>query len=337
MTYDYHHVALGGTFDHVHAGHARILDLAFHIGKKVTIGLTTDVFIREKNLAVAIEKFNTRKAGLLTYLRENHLSERAEIISLNDIYGTAAEDTTFDAIVATRETLPNAVTINKERKKRGLAALTIVTVPFLKGTDNKIIRSTRIRKGLINRNGTSYVQLLSKQKQLNLPPYLRKLLRKPLGAIVEGTERTIPVTAARAVKQIHQDNPVMVITVGDIVTSSLRSAGLVADVAVIDLRSRRRKLTATTTSDGIRVPNPAGTIRHEAVKALHAAITTVLTVHKKQVLIIKGEEDLLALPAILLAPLNAMVLYGQSDLGIILIPITEKIKEQVAGIVTQFE
>jgi uncharacterized protein (UPF0218 family) len=58
--------------------------------------------------------------------------------------------------------------------------------------------------------------------------------------------------------------------------------------------------------------------------------------HHKQTIVVAGEEDLLALPAILLAPLGAIVLYGQWDRGAILVKVNEEKKKEVLGIVEKF-
>ena len=61
------------------------------------------------------------------------------------------------------------------------------------------------------------------------------------------------------------------------------------------------------------------------------------------VLVIKGEEDLLVLPAILEAPIGSFVLYGQPPMindgssGIVLIKVTEDIKTHVNTLLTKFD
>lgn len=334
MKYQYKHVCLGGTFDHLHAGHKRMLDFAFHVGQTVSIGITTDVFVEKKLLAKSIQSFHIRREYLMDYLTQIDCEKRVNLFSLEDIYGIADTDNTLQAIIVTRETNSNGLKINRKRKENQLPALDILSVPLLKGEDSKIVRAERIRKGTINRTGKSYLHLFTKARQLNLPPRLRELLRKPLGTIIEGEERFASFTAEKALRAIQKSQPVQTILVGDIVSDSLAAVGLKPDLIIRDNRSRRKDLSIRRKAKNT-ITNPPGTIKQEAVRGIYRAISTSEKQTKR--IIIKGEEDLLALPAILLSPLNSVVVYGQADMGIIVIPVTEEKKEQVAGIIKQFE
>lgn len=334
MKYHYNHVCLGGTFDHLHAGHKRILEFAFHSGQYVSIGVTTDQFIQRKFLSSSIQPFEQRLSQLTDYLKQNNWDTRASMFPLEDIYGIAATADNIQAIVVTKETNANAQKINIRRISKKLPPLDILMVPFLKGQDRKIVRAERIRKGIINRNGKSYLQLFAKNKPLYLPTALRRQLREPLGTIIEGTERNSTDTAKKALQTIEKHRPVLTVLVGDIVTDSLLAIGFEPEVIIRDFRSRRKELPQEKILAGA-INNPPGTIQPAAVKAVFDAISIIQP--KLKEIIIQGEEDLLALPAILLSPLNSMIVYGQADKGIILTPVTEEKKEQIAEILQQFD
>lgn len=336
MSYQYKHAVLGGTFDHLHAGHKRILDFAFHIAAQVTIGIVENP-IEEKPYQATVESNQMRREAINSYITQNKLSKRAHIVTINDIYGPAADDPNFDVIVTTKETKPNAQKVNTKRLTNNLPLLAIETVPFLKSLDNQILRARRIRKGEVSRHGVSYVELLTKQRQLDLPPRMRELLRKPLGIIISGEERFAKLTAEKAAKIIQRKKPYMVICVGDIVSKTLSLAQLAIQVKVIDYYTKRKQITTIRTLPKDLVANPPGMIKLDAIKALRMAIIKGQTSTSTQVVRIKGEEDLLALPAVLLAPLGSMIIYGQVNLGIILVPVTEEKKDMVAGIIKQFE
>ena len=333
----YKNAVLGGTFDHLHAGHKRILDFAFHIADHVHIGVTSDDFVKDKNLANLIEPYSTRIESVKQYILENKLESRSSFEVLSDIHGSAAESDSIDLIVATGETKANAVEINKRRKSLGKKELKIVTVPFLKGTDGKIIRSTLIRQGKINRSGYTFASQFQKSTERVLPPRMRELMRKPLGMIIEGELRFANLTAQKAVKKINRLEPTMVIAVGDVISDSLKKAGLTPDISIVDYRTRRMKISPGRKKEVYDVTNPAGLIRSVAVRKIKKQIEKLILKKKAVKIVIKGEEDLLVLPAALLAPLGSIVVYGQADFGIILVKVNESIKEKIYGLIKQFD
>ncbi len=142
-------VAVGGTFDRLHAGHRELLRVAFTSGEKVLIGLTSDSIARKKGA----ESYEKRLAELKRFLAEEGFTEQAEIVKLEDYYGPAVSDAELEAIVVTEETLARAKEINALRRKRGLKELEIIVVPLLLAQDGKPISSRRIRRGEIDREG----------------------------------------------------------------------------------------------------------------------------------------------------------------------------------------
>src|SRR5258708_1199528 len=261
MHYRFHHAIVGGTFDRFHLGHQKLLTSAFAQSEKVTIGIATDELIKDKSLATLIEAYETRNQSVSNFLSEQKFANRFEIIPIYDIYGNSLTDTTIDAIFVTDTTKTNALKINEKRKEKGFAPLEIITVPFVLGDDGEIISSERIRKGEIDREGKSYVKLFLSQEVFHLPEDVRQALRDPIGHVQ--TDMSAVVTSL--------DSKAMVITVGDIVTSSIVQEGRPADIAIIDGKTRRAVVepeNAVSIADLKRsvTKNPAGTITQKAVK-----------------------------------------------------------------------
>jgi pantetheine-phosphate adenylyltransferase len=142
-------VVVGGTFEILHKGHLALLKKAFELGK-VTIGLTSDSFVKElkKN---EVASFEERKRNLENFIKEN-FSTKARILKINDIYGPTLKEN-FDFLVVSDETLKNAKKINQKRKKLGKKEIEIVKIGMILAEDKKPISSTRIKNGEIDRLG----------------------------------------------------------------------------------------------------------------------------------------------------------------------------------------
>jgi Uncharacterized protein conserved in archaea len=98
-----------------------------------------------------------------------------------------------------------------------------------------------------------------------------------------------------------------VITVGDYCSHHLQS-----DIKIFDKKVQRRDFDqkhACTTN----IKNPAGTIQKEAWNAITEAI------RQKTNLCVDGEEDLLVIPAVILAKQKTLVVYGYPNKGICLL------------------
>src|SRR5258706_12772558 len=94
-------VVLGGTFDHFHLGHQRLINTALKHSQHVIIGITRPHMYHNKQFSHLIQSFEIRKEQLEKYLKENGYINQSTIISLDDIYGNTLEDQNIDAIFAT--------------------------------------------------------------------------------------------------------------------------------------------------------------------------------------------------------------------------------------------
>lgn len=152
---------------------------------------------------------------------------------------------------------------------------------------------------------------------------VRSFLKRPIGLLIKGG----PSETIRVVKQmVEERKPAKLIAVGDTVTKSFLEAGLKPDLAIIDTLTARQPALARLGSSWadrvVSVENPPGYIFAEAI----ALIERVLKEERRVLVIVKGEEDLLAIPAVLSAPLSSIVTYGQPGEGLVAIVVDEGVK-----------
>jgi len=337
MPYQYKHAVLGGTFDHLHAGHKHILSKAFESAHHVTIGVTSDDFVKEKELSSCIQSYDIRTQNLEKHISHMNLVDRVSFEKINDIYGSANTRDDIDAIIVTKDSEPNAHVLNNKRVENNLSKLPLIRISLLKDADDVVISSTRIRQGIINRKGNVFMDSFSQAQKHSLPQKIREQLQSPIGEVILGNMDSPIDTAQKVVERIRKMNPTMVIAVGDIIVQTLEQAGFIPQIEIIDYRTRRSDLSTKGDRQEVDAINPPGTITSNAVAVIESAIRSSQKTPKVKRIVINGEEDLLALPAILLAPLGSVIIYGQFDRGIVLVEANEEMKERIAEIIRQFE
>ena len=166
-----------------------------------------------------------------------------------------------------------------------------------------------------------------------MPESLRPMLQKPLGKVFKDTKSLL--------HYINIMKCVIIVAVGDIIVDSLLKEGIDPDVKVIDFRSRRKAIIRTdhyrsVPDKGQSLINNPGTINLKTSEVIKEKIKLALYKKEKSWIVVSGEEDLLALPVILFAPLNSLVLYGHWQYGIIAVEVDEKIKDRVRKIIKKF-
>lgn len=153
---------------------------------------------------------------------------------------------------------------------------------------------------------------------LSLPETARDAMREPLGPIILESDLVLHVRRSDTI-----------ITVGDMVTITLVNAGYQVALALFDYRTKRsensdfKERLAMLQGDRARARNPPATITKELWTGLETAMLKVNT-GGRVLLEIEGEEDLGALPAILMAPEGARVLYGMPDRGIVVVTVDKR-------------
>jgi len=145
-------VATGGTFDHIHKGHAALLSKSFETGNKVVIGVTSDEFARREG-KVPDQRYDVRVAALEKWIRENYPGRDYLVAKLDDYFGPGIASPDVQAIVVSEETSKRVPIANELRAKRGFPPLKVVTVEYVLAFDRGPISSTRIRNGEIDKDG----------------------------------------------------------------------------------------------------------------------------------------------------------------------------------------
>ncbi|KAF9053040.1 hypothetical protein BJ165DRAFT_1444980 [Panaeolus papilionaceus] len=121
-------VALGGTFDHLHAGHKILLSMAAYItSRKLIVGITDDILLQKKVNKEVMENIVERTNKVRDFLTLFKPSIHPDIVPITDVYGPTGWDPDIQALVVSKETLSGGEAIAKHRKAQNLPALQ----PFL--------------------------------------------------------------------------------------------------------------------------------------------------------------------------------------------------------------
>ena len=132
-----------------------------------------------------------------------------------------------------------------------------------------------------------------------------------------------------------KEKPACLITVGDVVSQNTLKAGLHPKIVIVDDKAMRES-TRPIRMEAARktiVHNPAGTLTPETWLAVRQALRQ----QQPTQIVVEGEEDLLTLVAVVEAPENSLVVYGQPREGLVVVKVDEKIKKRVKEIVDSME
>ena len=146
-------VAMGGTFDVLHRGHRKLLREAFGVGRRVMIGISSDVFVRSLHKPHKVDSYANRKRDLERMLSRWKVLSRATFVPLDDRFGPTVTSSKIDALVVSRRTMKTGHEINRIRRTHGLRSLVIVPIDLILADDRRPISSTRIHRGSIDREG----------------------------------------------------------------------------------------------------------------------------------------------------------------------------------------
>jgi len=160
-----------------------------------------------------------------------------------------------------------------------------------------------------------------------LTPELRKKLKKPVGILIRGS---FAETMKKLKRMVEEEKPPKIVSVGDTVSKNLVKNSIFPQLAIVDGRVMRRKIPpiTLTADETVYVRNPQGMITDEAF----AEIQRSLRQKHRIKMVVDGEEDLLTLVAVLHAPENSFVVYGQPREGVVVVRVTDEKRAEVTEI-----
>ena len=318
---------VGGTFDRFHDGHKELLLTALEVAELVEVWITNDVMSASKS--PFLQSFEDRRESILAWA-----DERITTHELEDNWGPAPVRKDCDSIICTPETLSNCQSINEIRLTNGLLPLEIIEVSHTLDETGGIISSTRIRAGLIDRNGKQWLKESDRSKTYLFHRGLDSELKEPAGELFLGPEQSPEVAMSAAMENIA---PGGIIAVGDVSVETLLEMGVTPDIGLVDGMTKRSELIEKVDLSSfdilLKADNPAGAITPSLIDSIDAAL------HNDQTTCIEvdGEEDLAPIIVHLLAPLGTNVIYGQPGKGVVLRITSRAAKEQCRGLLSRFD
>lgn len=311
----YKTIGLGGTFDHFHNGHASFVEFAAGLADRLVVGITDPELTKFKPWQETIQPYFKRAQSVHRFCQRYQIKH--QIIRLIDPFGPTIEPgAKIDALAVTESTIAGGDKINEIRRGMKLRDLPIHIHKLLEDEDGKTLAAFRIRSGVVNREGVVYGHAFA--NDLKLSQNQREFFQKVHGEIVEQ-----PMLHAK-----------FRIAIGDITLRKFQSSRWPFSLGIYDGHSQRQKIDHIFVEPPENIPkikNPAGVITNQIFKFLADFFENSegrqKQKRKQNLLMIDGEEDLAGVAAILAAPLNTIIYYGQPDQGLVELTVTEKIKD----------
>ena len=162
------------------------------------------------------------------------------------------------------------------------------------------------------------------ERDLVLPEKDRQMFKEPLGTELYDSD----------LETFHAQTTL--ITVGDVVSLTFRKRGMTPFLSIYDGMTERREMTEfaklVENEEKKEVVNPAGRITRELVECIRGCMEGSGGLIK-----VDGEEDLALLPAILLAPIGADIIYGWPGKCMMRVTTDEGIRTKIEQLLFKME
>lgn len=140
----YSYVAVGGTFDRLHAGHKLLLSIsALHSLDKLRVGITGPELLAKKKHAELLQSFDVRRSQVVSFLRKLRQPDdlELEIEPIHEFSGGTDRIAEIQALCASPETLPAIPKINALRRERNLPDIVPIPIYYVGGSEPSVSSS----------------------------------------------------------------------------------------------------------------------------------------------------------------------------------------------------
>jgi GTP-dependent dephospho-CoA kinase len=154
----------------------------------------------------------------------------------------------------------------------------------------------------------------------------RKKFKKPFGKIYPNLN-----DINRSILENH-----FIISIGDETTNNLLNADIIPKIGIIDniIERKTSKHSIKYNAVTLNAVNPPGTITDELWATIQKSFD--IACKSNVLIVVEGEEDLVVIPCVLMAPEGSLILYGQPGEGVVLVE-TNKVKETAKEMLDNFE
>jgi hypothetical protein len=150
---------------------------------------------------------------------------------------------------------------------------------------------------------------------------MRDELKAPLGILLKDT------TKENIARHIQKNS--YIITVGDATTQKMLEFGFLPSLQIVDgYEKRGKRIPPQSTATKLYCDNPAAQITEQSIDTIKKAFSSKPPTQ----ILVNGEEDLLVIPACIHAPQNSIVLYGQPNEGLVIVQVTQEIRNKTQSL-----
>ena len=160
-----------------------------------------------------------------------------------------------------------------------------------------------------------------------MPIFLKEELSRPYGFLFTNNNSLIEFLYKRKNSRI--------ITVGDVVTSTLRSYNIIPFLSIIDGKTKRYIQMKIYEENIIKVKNERSLIRFSVMNLIQKILNDEIKLNKN-IILVDGEEDLLTIPVVLFGKNNDIIIYGQPNAGAVVIINNQFVKMRMKQVFEKF-